>query len=84
MSMAKSINLAVFLLFMVAGSLLICGSGLRGSLWGFYDVKVRDDTRSILNKYGFDEPVLKYYWRRAMLEDRPTRLAPGGPDGHHH
>ena len=84
--MASVTNLTLVLLLCLAGSLFICASCSRGAflLHDLNDMQVREDTRGILKKYGFDEPILKYYWRRAMLEGLPTRLAPGGPDGHHH
>ena len=85
--MAKITNLMTLILMCIAaGSLVICASSSKGKfvLHGFYDMQVREDTRDILNKHGFDEQVLKYYWRRAMLENAPARLAPGGPDSHHH
>lgn len=83
--MAKVTNLTLVLMCIAAGSLLICASSSKQEfvLHG-YDMQVREDTRDILNKHGFDEPILKYYWRRAMLENAPARLAPGGPDSHHH
>ncbi|KAD2394448.1 hypothetical protein E3N88_41425 [Mikania micrantha] len=54
------------------------------SLDDLYDTRLNEDMRGILNKHGFDQPLLKYYWRRAMLANDPTRMVPGGPDGHHH
>ncbi|KAL8189235.1 hypothetical protein R6Q57_028801 [Mikania cordata] len=63
-----------------AGGVLICASSSYDAL----DMQLRDDARIILDKYGFDRPLLKYYWRRAMVEDVPVRVVPGGPDGHHH
>nr|GEW65063.1 hypothetical protein [Tanacetum cinerariifolium] len=78
--MANVNNLTLVLLLCLAGSLFICVSCSRGAflLHDLNGMQVREDTRGILKKHGFDEPTLKYYWRRAMLEGIPTRLAPGG------
>ncbi|KAK1414343.1 hypothetical protein QVD17_30087 [Tagetes erecta] len=84
--MASVTNLIVILLLCIAGSLLICVSSSERVFVShdLYDVQLKENTRSILDKHGFDQPLLKYYWRRAMLANDPMRLAPGGPDGHHH
>lgn len=83
--MAKVTNI-ILVFLCIAGSLLICVSSSKRAfvLHDFYEMQLREDARGILKKHGFDEPILKYYWRRAMLENVPTRVAPGGPDGHHH
>ncbi|KAK1416712.1 hypothetical protein QVD17_25828 [Tagetes erecta] len=78
--MANVTTLITLVLLCTSGSLLICASSTNEAL----DMQLREDTRSILDKHGFDQPLLKYYWRRAMLANVPQRLAPGGPDGHHH
>ncbi|KAJ0493658.1 hypothetical protein HanIR_Chr12g0588631 [Helianthus annuus] len=84
--MARLTFLIVLLLLCITGSLLICvsSSPRKFVLHDSYDVQLKEDTRSILDKYGFDQPLLKYYWRRAMLANDPMRVVPGGPDGHHH
>lgn len=47
--------------------------------------KVTLRARLMLQKFGFDEPKLEFYRRRAMLSGaRTMRNAPGGPDPQHH
>ncbi|KAD6794435.1 hypothetical protein R6Q59_021523 [Mikania micrantha] len=76
----KTMSLIDTCILLENGGVLICASSSYGAL----DMQLRDDARIILDKYGFDRPLLKYYWRRAMVEDVATRVVPGGPDGHHH
>ncbi|XVE50138.1 hypothetical protein DITRI_Ditri01bG0137600 [Diplodiscus trichospermus] len=40
------------------------------------------DSRTILEKLGYDASKIAYY--RRMLGVDPERISPGGPDPHHH
>ncbi|KAI3815044.1 hypothetical protein L1987_14696 [Smallanthus sonchifolius] len=74
--MASVTNLIVLLLLCLAGSLLICVSSSEQAFVShdLHDAQLTEDTQSILNKHGFDQPLLKYYWRRAMLVNDPMRV----------
>ncbi|XAR68290.1 hypothetical protein NMG60_11003370 [Bertholletia excelsa] len=81
--MGGSIPMRVSLCCIIVLSILMASSGAR-----LYNpisaIKMSESSRTSLSRLGFDEMRLEYYRKRAMMEARPARAAPGGPDPQHH
>lgn len=44
----------------------------------------RISSQLYFRSFGVDEPKLKHYQKRSMLDASATRVSPGGPDPEHH
>ena len=80
--MAIASNTRLFLLFMIILLMLVMRNSEPRSNHGISTMVEKIDSKTILEKLGYDVSKIAYY--RRMLGGYPERISPGGPDPHHH
>ncbi|XVF18724.1 hypothetical protein REPUB_Repub11eG0047600 [Reevesia pubescens] len=80
--MATASNTRPLLLFMIIVLMLVMRNSEARSTHGIPTMPEKINSRTILEKLGYDESKIAYY--RRMMSGDPERISPGGPDPHHH
>ncbi|XWS10950.1 hypothetical protein CRYUN_Cryun38cG0042400 [Craigia yunnanensis] len=70
------------LLFMIILLMLVMRNSEARSNHGISTMAEKIDSKTILEKLGYDVSKIAYY--RRMLGSDPVRVSPGGPDPQHH
>ncbi|XVF04312.1 hypothetical protein REPUB_Repub05bG0071800 [Reevesia pubescens] len=80
--MATASSTRLLLLFMIIPLMLVMRKSEARSSHGIPTTVKKIDSRTILEKFGYDLSKIAYY--RRMLGADPERISPGGPDPQHH
>ncbi|XWS28059.1 hypothetical protein CRYUN_Cryun25bG0033400 [Craigia yunnanensis] len=80
--MATASNTRLMLLFMIIILMLVMRNSEARSSHGIPTMAKEIDSRTILEKLGYDVSKIAYY--RRILGGYPERISPGGPDPQHH
>ncbi|XWS52150.1 hypothetical protein CRYUN_Cryun11dG0042600 [Craigia yunnanensis] len=80
--MATASNTRLLLLFMIIVLILVMRNSEVRSSHGIPTMAKNIDSRTILEKLGYDASKIAYY--RRILGVDPERISAGGPDPQHH
>ena len=80
--MATASNTRLLFLFMIILLMLVMRNSEAMSYHGIPTMAEKIDSKTILEKLGYDVSKIAYY--RRMLGGYPERISPGGPDPEHH
>lgn len=80
--MSTASNAKLFLLFTIILLMLVVTNSEARSYSGITTVTKKINSRTFLEKLGYDVPKIAYY--RRVLGSDPQRISPGGPDPQHH
>ncbi|XVF70095.1 hypothetical protein PTKIN_Ptkin11bG0134700 [Pterospermum kingtungense] len=80
--MATTTNTRLLLLFMIIVLMLVMRNSETRSSYGIPTTTEKIDSRTLLEKLGYDASKIAYY--RRILDVDPERVSPGGPNGQHH
>ncbi|XVE80042.1 hypothetical protein DITRI_Ditri14bG0107200 [Diplodiscus trichospermus] len=80
--MATASKSRLLLLFMIIALMLLMRNSEARSSHGVPPMAEKIDSRTILEKLGYDVSKITYY--RRILGGDPERIPPDGPDPQHH
>ncbi|XWS52149.1 hypothetical protein CRYUN_Cryun11dG0042500 [Craigia yunnanensis] len=79
--MATASNTRLLLLFMIIVLMLVMRNSKERYFHGFLTMAKKIDSRTILEKLGYDSSKIAYY--RRILGGDPEKISLGGPDPQH-